>query len=281
MVPPLAALLGLGWYGWLAFARRGARLGAIAALSVFVGLSLTPFGLYLRDLHSMRVAVGVNPYQNVVEIGDRYVDTEVPYLPVRRVERIAPALCDPAVLHARLAWMVEQTLAVPVRLTCGRWPELRYGGNAGPSRHVAGLFARAATASGIEPDRVVNGMAFYENVSPIAPAEGGRPTQLGRDRIHPDRAPDNPAPFQVEFDARGADVPVLTNRFSVAMPLKVRAVTVDGRPARLLHDDGGSLVYGCADCAADAAVRWRFELEGVEDNIDLVVLHAKRAGPAQ
>jgi hypothetical protein len=277
MVPPLAVVLALGWYGGLAFASPRLRAGAIAALWVFVALSLAPFGLYLRDLHSMRVAEGVNPYQNVVEVGDRYVDTEVPYLPVRRIERMAPLLCEPAVLHARLAWMVEQTLAVPVRLACGHWPELRYGGTAGPSRHVAGLFARAATASGIEPDRVVNGMAIYESIAPIAPAEGGKPTELGRDRIHPDRAPDNPVRFDVEFDAHGADVPVLTNRFSVAMPLKVRAVTVDGRPARRLHDDGGSLVYACADCAADAVVRWRFELEGVEDNIDLVVLKAKRS----
>ena len=275
MVPPFALVLGLGWYGWFAFARERARSGAIVALAIFTLLSLAPFGLYLRDLHRMRVAVGANPYQNVVEVGDRYVDAEVPYLPVRRIERIAPSLCGTAVLHARLAWMVEQTLGVPVRLACGHWPELRYGGRAGPSRHVAGLFSRAAVASGVEPDSVVNGMALYENATPIAPAEGGKPTQLQRDRIHPDRAPDVSIPFEVSFEVRGADAAVLTNRFSVAMPLKVRAVTADGRPARLLHDDGGSMVYGCSDCAAGQTVRWRFELEGVEDNIDLVVLNAK------
>ncbi|MGH8174409.1 MAG: hypothetical protein ACREPX_14815 [Rhodanobacteraceae bacterium] len=277
MVPPLAVLLGLGWYGWFAFARVRLRTGAIAALVVFTLFSLVPFGLYLREVHRMRVAVGVNPYQNVVEVGDRYVDAEVPYLPARRIGRIAPMLCGAAVVHARLAWMVEQTLGVPVRLACGHWPELRYGGRAGPRQHVAGLFARAATASGIEPDRVVNGMAFYENVTPIAPAEGGKPTELQRSRIHPDRAPDRALPFEIEFDARGADVAVLTNRFSVVMPLVIRAVTADGRPAQLRHDDGGSRVYGCADCAADQSVRWNFELEGVEDDIDLVVLHAPQA----
>jgi hypothetical protein len=35
------------------------------------------------------------------------------------------------------------------------------------------------------------------------------------------------------------------------------------------------MVYGCSDCAAGQIVRWRFELEGVEENIDLVVLNAR------
>jgi len=73
---------------------------------------------------------------------------------------------------------------------------------------------------------------------------------------------------------RGADVAVLTNRFSSVMPLKVRAAIANGTAARLLHDDGGSTIYGCAGCDPVAPVHWRFELEGVESNIDLVVLQA-------
>jgi len=198
----------------------------------------------------------------------------VPHFPVRRTDRLASSLCAPAVLHARLAWVVEQSLETPLRLACGGWPAVRYGGREGDGPHVAGLFARAATASGIAPDRVVAGMAIYEHVVPIAPEAGGRPTALKRDQIHPDRAPDVAAPFQVGFDARGADVAVLTNRFSVAMPLRVRSVRANGAAARLLHDDGGSTVYGCAGCDPAATVRWRFELDGVEDDIDLVVLQA-------
>jgi hypothetical protein len=193
---------------------------------------------------------------------------------VRRLDRLAPTLCEPAVLHARLAWVVEQSLATPLRLACGHWPAVRYGGREGDGPHLAGLFARAATASGVAPDRVVAGMAIYAHVVPIAPQSGGHPTQLKRGQIHPDRAPDVAVPFQVEFDARGADVAVLTNRFAVAMPLRVRGVHANGAVARLLHDDGGSGVYGCADCDPAATVRWRFELEGVEDDIDLVVLQA-------
>jgi hypothetical protein len=193
---------------------------------------------------------------------------------VRRLDKIAPSFCEPAVLHARLAWAVEQSLETPLRLACGNWPALRFGGREGQGAHVAGLLTPAATASGIAPDRVVAGMAIYEHVVAVAPASGGRPTVLKRDQIHPDRAPDVAAPFHIEFEARGADVAVLTNRFSIAMPLKVRAATANGVAARLLHDDGGSTVYGCARCDAAATVQWRFELEGVEDDIDLVVLQA-------
>src|SRR5581483_11558810 len=114
----------------------------------------------------------------------------------------------------------EQSLEAPLRMACGRWPELVFGGRDGEGPHVAGLFARAATASGIEPDRVVAGMAYYGRVVPIAPASGGRPTHLKRDQIPPDRAPDIVVPFKVEFDAQGGDVAVLTNRFSGMLPFK-------------------------------------------------------------
>ena len=274
LLPPLALLLGIGWYGAFASDRAAVRTIGSVAFAVFVALSLAPFGLYVRNLHSMRVAPGVNPYRNAIEASERFVDVAVPYFPARRLDRLAPSLCEPAVLHGRLAWVVEQSLATPLRLACGDWPELRYGGREGPSRHVAGLFARAATASGIAPDRVVAGMALYEHVTPVAPASGGRTTRLKRDQIHADRAPDAPAPFQIEFDTAGADVAVLTNRFPGAIPLIVRSVSANSQAARLLHDDGGSMIYGCASCDRAAAVHWRFELEGVQDDIDLVVLQA-------
>lgn len=271
---PLALLLGVGWYGGFTSERAALRAIAGIAFVVCVALSTAPFGLFLRDLHSLRYAEGADAYGNTIELSDRFAETPVPYFPVRRLDRLAPALCAPAVLHARLAWVVEQSLAAPLRLACGYWPELRYGGREGQGAHVAGLFSRAATASGIAPDRVVAGMALYEHVVAIAPDSGGRPTLLKRDQIHPDRAPDVARPFHLEFDARGADVAVLTNRFSSVLPLKVRAASVNGVAARLLHDDGGSSVYGCAGCDAAATVRWRFDLEGVEDDIDLIVLQA-------
>lgn len=274
LLPPLALLLGLGWYG--GFTSERAVLSGLARVAFVVGvaLALAPFGLYLRDLHTLRYGQGANPYANVIEASDRIAETPVPHFSVRRLDRLAPSLCAPAVLHARLAWVVEQSLETPLRLACGNWPDVRYGGRDGSGPHVAGLFSRAATASGIVPDRVVAGMALYEHVVPIAPASGGRPTLLKRDQIHPDRAPDVAAPFHLDFEARGADVAVLTNRFSVAMPLRVRSVQANGAPARLLHDDGGSMVYGCAGCDPAASVHWQFALEGVEDDIDLVVLQA-------
>lgn len=274
LLPPLALLLGLGWYGGFTSERGALRAVALVAFVVSVALSLAPFGLFLRNLHSFRYAEGADAYTNTIELSDRFGETPVPFFPVRRLDRLAPSLCEPAVLHARLAWVVEQSLEAPLRLACGHWPALRFGGREGEGPHVAGLFTRAATASGIAPDRIVAGMAFYTHIVAVAPASGGRPTVLKRDQIHPDRAPDVPVRFQLEFDARGADVAALTNRFSSVLPLKVQSATANGIAARLLHDDGGSTLYACAACDPGATAHWRFELEGVEDDIDLVLLQA-------
>ncbi|HKE47667.1 MAG TPA: hypothetical protein VKB52_06355 [Rhodanobacteraceae bacterium] len=272
LLPPLALLVGAGWYG--AFASDRVAVGSIAriAFGACVALSLAPFGLFLRNLHTMRVALGANPYANAIDAGEGFGETNVPYFPVRRIDRLAPSFCEPAVLHARLAWVVEQSLETPLRLACGEWPALRFGGVEGPARHVAGLLPRASAASGIAPDRIVAGMALYERVTPVAPASGGRPTILKRGQIHADRAPDTAAAFAPEFDAQGADVAVLTNRFPGAMPLAVTSASANGKPAKLLDDDGGSKLYRCADCDAATTVHWRFELQGVADDIDLAVL---------
>ena len=135
-------------------------------------MSLAPFGLFLRNLHSFRYAEGADAYGNTIELSDRFAKLRC-RISRASARRLAPSLCEPAVLHARLAWVAEQSLETPLRLACGRWPDLRFGGREGEGPHVAGLFTRAATASGIAPDRVVEGMAFYEHVVPIAPASGG------------------------------------------------------------------------------------------------------------
>jgi hypothetical protein len=271
LLPPLALLLAVGWYGGFSSERVVFRSIVQIAFVACVALSIAPFGLFMHNLHAMRIATGANPYANAVEFSERFTETNVPYFPARRVDRLARSLCEPAVLHARLAWVVEQTLETPLRLACGHWPELRYGGVEGPAKHVAGLLPHAATASGIAPDRVIAGMALYDRVVPIAPLSGGKPTSLKRGQIHADRAPDVSVAFAHEFDARGADVVALTNRFPGAMPLVVKSATANGEPARLLDDDGGSKLYGCA-CEPSSSVHWRFELEGVADDIDLSVL---------
>ena len=268
-LPPLAFVIALGWYGWLVGERTPRRV-ALCALALFTALSLAPFGLFFRAIESLRVAPGANPYYDVIDSSRNYATTAVPYFSARGLDKIAPSLCGESVLHARLAWAVERSLGTPVRLACGHWPTLRYGGREGPPQHIAVVFARASIASGIAPDKVVAGMAMYEHVVPIAPAEGGRPTTLARGQIHPDHSSMAPQRFAIEFDAHGADVPVLTNR--VGMPVDVRSVIADGRAARVISDDGGSRLYACAACERSADVHWRFELDGVEDDIDLVVL---------
>src|SRR5207344_1735667 len=86
LLPPLALLLGIGWYGGFTSSHAAPRAVAYVAFAVFAALSLAPFRLYLHNLHSMRVAPGVNPYRNVIEASDRFIETTVPYFPVRRID---------------------------------------------------------------------------------------------------------------------------------------------------------------------------------------------------
>ncbi len=271
-LPPLAFVIAIGWYGWLCDARRMIRLAAIAAMAVYVGLSLVPFSLFVRDLHSVRAAEGANPFFDVVERSDRYVTIAAPFYPVRRIDRLAKTLCEPAVLHARLAAVIEASFATPVRNACGHWPDLRYGGLEGHGPHVAGLLPRAAVASGIAPARVVAHMALYDRVRAIAPVAGGRSLPLQRLQINPDSGTGPAEKSSFDFDATGGDVVVLTNRLPNAAPMYVVRSDADGESATLLSDDGSSRVYGCTTCAPAASVHWHIELTAIEANLDLIVL---------
>lgn len=279
-LPPLAAAIAIGWHAWLDDPRPWLRHAGIAAFALYVLLSLAPFPFWLRDLHATREMPGVNPFFDVIERSERYVNVAVPFYPARRIDRLARQLCAPATLHARLATAIEPTFAAPVRNACGSWPELRYGGVEGRGRHLAGLSPRAAAASGVAPQRVVARMALYERVRPIAPAAGGVAARPRRLQITPDGAAGAVARTAFEFDAGGADAVVLTNRLPLHAPMHVVAVTAAGRPAALRHDDGGARVYGCDGCAAGAAVHWRVEVEAVAGNLDLVVLPHEADAPA-
>lgn len=281
MLPPLALVVALGWYGWIGGPRlrwpwRGLATGAM----IFgIALSLVPFSFTLRDVRVVRVMPGVNPFLDVIEHGDRYVKVPVPFYPLYRLDRLASELCGPAVLHGRLAAVAEASLGVPMRRVCGHWPELRLGGIEGEGGHLAGLLPGMAEAVDVAPARVVAGMALYEDVRAIAPEAGARPAPLQRLQVVPASAP-GPAVLQTfRFAARGGDVVVLTNRQPAAAPMEVGAVEAAGTPARLLAGDGGSFAYACADCAADVAVDWHVVLSGIGGNLDLVVLEAPSARP--
>jgi hypothetical protein len=274
LLMPLALLLAIGWYGGIASERAATRAIASVAFAICTALALAPFSLFVRDVRMFRYGEGANPFQNVTDSSEHFAETPVPYFPMRRQDRLAHSLCEPAVLHARLGWVVEQSASTAVRLACGHWPDLTFGGRSGSGPHIAGLLADAAAASGIAPDRVIAGMALYDHVVPIAPASGGRATQMKRDQIYVDVVPGTPKPFEIEFDAKGADVAVLMNRFTLAMPLTVRAVRVEGAAARRLEDESGLTIYGCATCDPAAKAHWQFDLTGVAEDIDLVVLQA-------
>lgn len=279
-LPPLALAIAVGWQGWFASVRPGRRLLGIAAAAVFVVCGLAPSWLSLHDLHAARVMPGVNPFMNAGEHADEFAVTPVAFYPVRRVDRLAPLLCEPTVLHGRLAAVMEATLGAPVRNACGHWADVRYGGVEGDGRHLTGLFTRAARAAGIEPDRIVARMALYDHAVPIAPMSGNRDAPLRRFQVGPDGAPGDVRSSQFEFDADAQDVVVLTNRFPMLAPMYAAVVTADTRAATNRYDDGGSVVYACADCGTARRVHWRMEVHGIAGNLDLVVLpHAARPGP--
>jgi hypothetical protein len=271
-LPPLALMIALGWYGWLRDGRARVRACGVLALSAYVALSLAPYSYWLRDLHDVRAMVGANPLFNATESSDRYEKVVVPFFPLRRIDRLSGALCGPHVLHALLASTIEMTFAATLRNACGSWPDLRYGGTEGAGTHVAGLSPPAATASGIAPARVISRMALYERVRAIAPISGGRSTRLRRRQISAETGPGPIARSVFDFDTEGADAVVLTNRMRLAGPMIVAAVTAADRPASQLFDGGGLFVYGCAACAANANTHWHIELDGIEENLDLIVL---------
>lgn len=273
-LPPLGFAIALGWHGWLIDVRSSVRGAAIAALVLQLVLALAPFSIELRDLERVRVMPGVNPFHDVIESSDRYVTIQVPFYPVRRFDALASALCGPAILHGRAAALAEASFAVPMRNACGIWPSLRYGGAEGDGPHLAGLLPRMAAATGIEPTREVAGMALYEGVRVIAPAEGGRPAPLRRLQINPDSGAPPMRELAFEFEAGGGDVVLITNRMPSAAPMERRQVEVEGVDALLLGEDGSAYAYGCPACDPQASLRWRVLVHGIESNLDLVVLTA-------
>ncbi|HEY0180407.1 MAG TPA: hypothetical protein VGC30_12375 [Dokdonella sp.] len=270
-LPPLAFALAIGWYGALGARRRAVRALGCAALGVYVALGLAPFSLMLRDLASARQMVGANPMMDVAENGLRYEKVPVPFYPIRKIARLGTELCGEATLHARLAAVVEATFGSTVRAACGHWPTLRYAGTGGGA-HLAGLLPRAAAASGVEPARVVAGMALYERVVPIAPAAGSTWRAPRRAQVTPDSAPGPAARADYAFRAGGGDAVVVTNRLGAAAPMTIEAAEAGAAPAALRADDGGSRVYVCAACAADAEVDWHLRLVGIAANLDVIVL---------
>lgn len=277
-LPPLALAIAIGWYGWFTSARPSRQLAGIVAAGVYVACGLAPFSMSLRDLHAARVMPGVNPYMNAGEHADRFVMTPVPFYPLRRIDRLAALLCQPTVLHGRLAAVMEATLGAPVRNACGHWENVRYGGIDGEGPHLTGLFTRAAKASGIAPDRIVARMALYDHAVPIAPESGNRDAPLRRFQVGPDGAAGDARSSQFEFDADAEDVVVLTNRFPMLAPMQASVVTADARAAISRLDDGGSVVYVCDGCGTGRRVHWHMDVYGIAGNLDLVVLpHAVRA----
>jgi hypothetical protein len=282
-LPPLAFAIGVGLNGWLGDTRVAARAVGAAAIGVYLLLALALFPAMLRDSRTMRLIAGANPLIDVVETGDRVVDVTLSFYPVSRLDRLSSELCQPAVLHAKLASVVQWSFGSTIRNACGHWPErVRFGGVEGEGTHLAGISPQASIASGIAPTRVVDRMALYEHIAAVAPPSGSFWSRLRRLQIVPDSGPGQPATVGYDFRANGGDVVVVTNRMLASAPMRIDAIRADGRAARQLFDDGGSFIYGCSDCRPDAPVDWHIDLDGVQRNLDVVVLlHGGTASAAE
>lgn len=276
-LPPLALLIGSGWYGWLLSRAHWLRTTAAIAMSAYFALALVPFALELRGVRSVRVLEPSNPLSDAGAMGATYHKIVVPFYPVRWLDDLAGNLCAPAVLHGRLASVIETTWASPLRNACGDWPELRYGGVAGPGSHLAGVLDWMARTMALPPTRTVAHMALYDNVRPIAPPRGGVLAPMLRRQINPLSGSLPLVPLAYTFASAERDQILLTNRLPEAAPMSIRSITANDHPAQLMGSDGSSFAYRCAGCAAGSRVTWVVQIEGIEANLDLVVL---RSAPA-
>ena len=281
VLPPIALLIAIGWYGWLGTDSLVLRSAGRLVLVIYVVLVLAPFSIFLSKNQTLRSMAHINSYTDIGKWDDSYTEVPVTFIPVRQVDRISALLCDPTVLHASLASLIEHALSVPPRVVCGYQPPLRFGGMEGEGRHLAGITKHASRQIGIAPDQVVAGLALYEHVRAIAPASGGRPTNLPRMQITADSATAVSSPHQFTFATQAADVVSLTNRFANAYPMTIHSVTADGTPAKLLYHDSGTFLYRCDNCTDAAPVSWRIDLDGIEPDLDLIVIESTNRSDPQ
>ena len=276
-LPPLALIIAIGWYGWFNAQSQSLWGIGISVLPIYLVLALAPFGFFLRDVHSARVMPHANPDFDIVESEDIFKSVPVSFVPARKLDLLATAVCNPSVLHGRLAAVFEYSFGTPMRNACGQWPNVRFAGTETTATHLAGILQRAAITANVLPDRFFAGMAFYEHVHPIAPASGASLTRLQRMQVLQDAVFAQPEPLGFEFDAQATDVVLLTNRKPGVAPMNVHTVTANANLVPLLYDDGGSLLYRCDVCANETIVHWRMMLSGVEQNLDLVVVSPQNA----
>lgn len=271
-MPAAAAGLALGWYGWLASNARARVVVGSAALAFYAALSIAPFGLFLRDVHSVRVMKHGNPLINMSDSDDQFQTVPVPATSIRSLDALGAELCDPVTLHARFGVAMEHALAVPARNACGRWPELRFGGAAGVN-HIAGISVRAAQAIGLVPDRTVGDMALYTHIRAVAPPEGAAAMRLQRMQVTINLPSRQDGPIEFSFDAAPGDIVLLTKR----SPLMIDSMTANNVPAKLVFTDGNGFFYICTSCGTDSApVRWRMRATGIEQYLDLIILLKRR-----
>jgi hypothetical protein len=276
---PLAFAIALGWYGWFDSQKRGWRLAAMVLFATYAALDLAPFLRYVQHARYNRIMPDSNPLADISAGGATFEERQTSFYSVAELDRLGPNLCAPMVLHARLAAVVEQALAAPVRNACGFWPALHYAGSVPGARHVAGISARAVAAIGLVPDRLVAGIAWYDRVQPVAPPQGLALTHLERMRVMPDAVYVGFGPHTYDFDADPAAVVVLTNRFPIVAPLEIRQITANGQAARKVFDEGDSFFYVRGGGAADS-VHWHIELNAIEEDIDVVAIASAQPQPA-
>ncbi|MFT3792821.1 MAG: hypothetical protein QM741_17520 [Rudaea sp.] len=267
-LPTLAFVFALGWYGWLSPPPPWRRALGGTALAVQVALSLATFGVLLRDIHSLRVMPDANPYVDATQRGERYTTIPVAFFPARRVDALGAIGCAPTTLHGRLATLMEAAFAIPLRVACGKWPDVRFRGSGEAGEHRLGIEQAATAKTAIAPDETIAGMAIYSRVRPVGPAAGTRRTELRRMQVVPEALRSEPQVWT--FAARAGDVVSLTGIASSA----IGTARADGRAARLVYEVGDQLFYTCDGCAGDAAVDWNIAIKEPAYDLDIVVIEA-------
>ncbi|MBS0567257.1 MAG: hypothetical protein JSS59_07595 [Proteobacteria bacterium] len=268
-LPALAFALALGWYGWLSAAPAWRRVFGAVALGVQVALSLATFSVLLRDIRALRIMPDANPYVDATQRGASYMRVPIAFFPARKVDAFAAIGCAPMTLHGRLAALLEADFAVPLRIACGRWPDLRFRGADEAGEHLLGIESAAAAKTTIAADETIAGMAIYHRIRPVGPATGTQRTQLRRMQVVPETLRSEARTWA--FQTHPRDVVSLTGVAADA----VGTARADGRPAKLVYAVGNQLLYACDACAGSVAVDWEIAITQPTYNLDIVVIEAE------
>lgn len=189
----------------------------------------------------------------------------------RDLERIAVPLCAPSAVYGHYAQFIEQTFTVSVAKACGSTVQVHLGGPQDASiTQWLGLTRRAAAVLNAQPRTWIGDLAIFDSLTVHTRAV---PLALVEPRGHPPRQLNAAvATFNVEFEARGDDVVVVSHRAAGYFHFTLSSAHVDGLEVEASYSDPALSGLRCVDCEGRTTVKWMLTIEGAPQFVDVVSL---------